>query len=82
MTGFLMTGFLMTRFIPCCGALLLAALACGTALAYLPPKGVAVELVEFKSGARTVQGAAFSPDPRQFGEPTTGVILVHGVESH
>ena len=72
----------MTRSIAICGALLLAMLTGGAALAYLPPKGVAVELVEFKSGARTVQGAAFSPDPSRFGRPTTGVVLVHGVESH
>ena len=72
----------MTRFIALFGTLVLAALGCGAALAYVPPKGVAVELVEFKSAGRTVQGAAFSPDPKVFRDPTVGVILVHGVESH
>ena len=61
---------------------LLYVLCCPPALAYLPPAGVGFELIEFKSGPRVVQGGMFSPDPKIFGKPTTGVILVHGVESH
>ena len=53
-----------------------------TAFAYVPPKGVQVELVEFASGGKMVQGALFTPDPKRFDRPTTGVVFVHGVESY
>jgi pimeloyl-ACP methyl ester carboxylesterase len=62
-------------------ALVLALLA-PAALAYLPPKGVQLELVEFQSGGRTLQGAMFTPDPKRFAQPRVGVVLVHGVESY
>src|SRR5262245_31492149 len=52
------------------------------AFAYLPAPGVQFELIEFQSGKETVQGGFFSPDPKKFARPTTGVILVHGVESY
>lgn len=52
------------------------------ALAYLPPKGVQFELVEFHSGGKVVQGGLFTPDPKAFGKATVGVVLVHGVESY
>lgn len=64
---------------------LLAAAAlfvCSAALAYLPPKGVRVELVEFKAEGKTLQGAFFAPDPARFPKPKMGVVLVHGVESY
>jgi len=50
--------------------------------AYLPPKGVQLELVEFQSEGATVQGGVFMPDPKVFGRPDTAVVLVHGVESY
>jgi pimeloyl-ACP methyl ester carboxylesterase len=50
-------------------------------MSYLPKKGVGVELVEFASSGRTVQGALFTPDPALFIASTTAVVLVHGVES-
>ena len=52
------------------------------AFAYLPPKDVRVELVEFKAEGRTLQGAFFAPDPARFPQPKMGVVLVHGVESY
>ncbi len=55
---------------------------CSIALAYVPPKGVQFELVEFQSGGRIVQGGIFSPDPKVFGKPSTAVVLVHGTESY
>jgi len=55
---------------------------CPLALAYLPPKGVQFELVEFLSEGRTVQGGLFSPDPSIFTKPAVGLVLVHGVESY
>ena len=57
---------------------LLFAFIASTALAYLPPKGVALELVEFQSEGKTVQGAMFLPK----GKSEIGVVLVHGVESY
>jgi pimeloyl-ACP methyl ester carboxylesterase len=57
-------------------------LFCPMALAYLPPKGVQFELVEFQSEGRVVQGGIFSPDPTVFAKPPTAVVLVHGVESY
>jgi len=53
-----------------------------SALAYLPPPGVGFELIEFQSGGHVVQGGVFTPDPKVFTKPTTGIILVHGVEAH
>jgi len=50
--------------------------------AYLPPKGVQFELVEFPGGGRTLQGGMFMPDPKRFAKPAVGVVLVHGVESY
>jgi pimeloyl-ACP methyl ester carboxylesterase len=50
--------------------------------AYLPPKGVAFELVEFPSEGRTLQGGFFAPDPKRHVKPDIGVVLVHGVESY
>jgi len=50
--------------------------------AYVPPKGVVVELVEIPNAGKVIQGAFFTPDPKAFKNPTTGVILVHGVESY
>src|SRR6266568_9188964 len=55
---------------------------CSIALAYVPPKGVQFELVEFQSGGRIVQGGIFSPDPKVFGKSTIAVVLVHGTESY
>ena len=57
-------------------------LLCSVALAYVPPKGVQVELVEFQSEGSVIQGGFFSPDPKKFAKPTRGVLLVHGVESY
>lgn len=51
-------------------------------MGYLPKKGVGVQLVEFRSGGREVQGAVFSPDAKLYRECTTAVVLVHGVESY
>ncbi len=51
-------------------------------MGFLPKKGIRFELVEFPSGGRDVQGGVFSPDPKTYEEPATGVILVHGVESY
>jgi pimeloyl-ACP methyl ester carboxylesterase len=48
----------------------------------LPKAGVEFELVEVPSGGRAAQDGVFSPDPKLFREPATGVILVHGVESY
>lgn len=73
MKGFVI--FLATLFLP-------SLLFCPIALAYLPPPGVGFELIEFQSSGHVVQGGVFTPDPKVFGKPTTGVILVHGVESH
>lgn len=50
--------------------------------AYVPPKGVGVELVEIPNAGKLMQGAFFTPDSKLFRNPTTGVILVHGVESY
>lgn len=50
--------------------------------AYLPPKGVGFELVEFPAGAKTLQGGMFQPDAQRFAKPSVGVVLVHGVESY
>jgi pimeloyl-ACP methyl ester carboxylesterase len=52
------------------------------AYGYLPPKRVNFELVEIQDEGRVIQGGFFSPDPKVFGKPATGVILVHGVESY
>src|SRR3954468_892514 len=52
------------------------------ALAYLPPKDVRVELVEFKAEGKTLQGAFFTPDAARFPKPKMAVVLVHGVESY
>jgi pimeloyl-ACP methyl ester carboxylesterase len=60
-------------------ALLAALLFASPALAYLPPKGVGVELVEFPGGGRSVQGALFAPQGKR---ASVGVVLVHGVESY
>src|SRR4051794_4317272 len=61
----------------------LAALLVSTAaLAYLPPKDVRVELVEFKAEGKTLQGAFFTPDAARFPKPKMAVVLVHGVESY
>src|SRR4051812_18684021 len=51
-------------------------------MGYLPKKGVGVELVEFPSARRSVQGCIFSPDPKLFGQPPTAVVMVHGVEAY
>ena len=51
-------------------------------MGYLPKEGVSFELIEFQSGARTVQGGLFGPDPKLFHKPDTAVVLVHGVESY
>src|SRR5439155_24783670 len=59
---------------------ILALLLAPAAFAYLPPKGVEFELVEFPEGGKTLQGGFFSPDSKRFARPTTGVVLVHGVE--
>jgi pimeloyl-ACP methyl ester carboxylesterase len=65
------------------GTLFLSSLIlCSLAHAYLPPKGVGVDLVEIENAGKVIQGAFFSPDPNVFGKATTGVILVHGVESY
>lgn len=50
--------------------------------AYLPPKGVEFELVEFPAGGKTLQGGMFQPDVQRFAKPNVGVVLVHGVESY
>lgn len=73
MKGFVI--FLATLFLP-------SLLFCPVALAYLPAPGVGFELIEFQSGGHVVQGGMFTPDPKVFSKPTTGVILVHGVESY
>jgi pimeloyl-ACP methyl ester carboxylesterase len=57
-------------------------LLCPMALAYLPPKGVQFELVEFQSEGSVAQGGIFSPDPKVFAQLTTAVVIVHGVESY
>ena len=57
---------------------LLAALWTSTAAAFLPPKTVGIELVEFQSEGKTVQGAMFLPKARS----ENAVVLVHGVESY
>jgi pimeloyl-ACP methyl ester carboxylesterase len=49
-----------------------------SAAAFLPPKTVGVELVEFQSEGKTVQGAMFLPKARS----ENAVVLVHGVESY
>ena len=51
-------------------------------MGYLPKKGVGVELVEFPSAGREVQGAIFNPDVKLYRDCTTAVVLVHGVESY
>jgi pimeloyl-ACP methyl ester carboxylesterase len=71
----------MKTLITFVASLLSSLLCCPMALAYLPPKGVQFELVEFQSEGRIVQGGIFSPDPQVFANPTTGIVLVHGVES-
>src|ERR1700676_1845462 len=55
---------------------------CPNARTYLPPPGVGFELIEFQSGGHVVQGGVFTPDPKVFGKPTTGIILVHGGEEN
>src|SRR5438067_13189844 len=64
----------------------LAALAAlfisAAAHAYLPPKGVEFELVEFPAQGKTLQGGLFAPDAKRFAKPRVGVVLVHGVESY
>jgi pimeloyl-ACP methyl ester carboxylesterase len=73
----------MKRFVIFLATVLLPSLlVCPIAVAYIPPPGVGFELIEFQSGGRIVQGGVFTPDPKAFGKPTTGVILVHGTESH
>jgi pimeloyl-ACP methyl ester carboxylesterase len=49
-----------------------------SAAAFLPPKTVGVELIEFQSEGRTVQGALFHSQAKS----ENGVVLVHGVESY
>ena len=71
----------MKALITILASLLSSLVCCPMALAYLPPKGVQFELVEFQSEGRIVQGGIFSPDPQAFANPTTGIVLVHGVES-
>src|SRR5256885_15574583 len=61
---------------------ILALLLAPAAFAYLPPKGVEFELVEFPAGGKTLQGGFFSPDSKRFAKPSTGVVLVHSVESY
>lgn len=63
-------------------AFLLGLFLVAAAHAYLPPKGVEFELVEFKDGAKTLQGGVFMPDAKRFAKPSVGVVLVHGVESY
>jgi len=72
----------MSRLIAVLVALPASLIFCSLALAYLPPKGVQFELVEFQSEGRTVQGGFFSPDPSIFTKPEIGLVLVHGVESY
>ncbi|HUQ76201.1 MAG TPA: alpha/beta fold hydrolase [Burkholderiales bacterium] len=60
------------------GAFLLGLLLASAALAYLPPKGIGFELVEFQSDGKTLQGGFFAPKQKS----DTGVVLVHGVESY
>ena len=62
--------------------LVLALLFATAAHAYLPPKGVEVELVEVPADGKTLQGAMFQPDAKRFAKPSVGVVLVHGVESY
>jgi pimeloyl-ACP methyl ester carboxylesterase len=62
--------------------LLIPIALCALVQAYVPPKGVVVELVEIPNAGRLIQGAFFTPDPNLFKTPATGVILVHGVESY
>jgi pimeloyl-ACP methyl ester carboxylesterase len=63
-------------------ALLAMLLVATAARAYLPPKGVAFELVEFPAQGKTLQGGMFAPDAKRFAKPSVGVVLVHGVESY
>ena len=63
-------------------ALALTLLLGTTAHAYLPPKGVGFELVEFSAEGKTLQGGLFMPDTKRFAKPAVGVVLVHGVESY
>jgi len=63
-------------------AFLLGLFLAPVALAYLPPKGVDFELVEFQSEGKTLQGGFFAPDPKRHAKSDTGVVLVHGVESY
>jgi pimeloyl-ACP methyl ester carboxylesterase len=63
-------------------ALFAGALIAFSALAYLPPKGVGFELVEFQHEGKTLQGGFFAPDPKRHAKSDTGVVLVHGVESY
>src|SRR5438477_3691267 len=62
-------------------AFLAGALLTSSALAYLPPKDVAFELVEFQHEGKTLQGGFCAPDPKR-PKSDTGVVLVHGVESY
>jgi len=59
-----------------------ALLVAAAAHAYLPPKGVEFELVEFPAEGKTLQGGLFVPDSKRFAKPGVGVVLVHGVESY
>jgi pimeloyl-ACP methyl ester carboxylesterase len=51
-------------------------------MGYLPKEGVSFELIEFASGGRIAQGGFFGPDQKVFKQPSTAVVLVHGVESY
>jgi pimeloyl-ACP methyl ester carboxylesterase len=57
---------------------LIAGLWTLSAAAFLPPKTVGVELIEFQSEGKTVQGALFHSQRKS----DNGVVLVHGVESY
>jgi pimeloyl-ACP methyl ester carboxylesterase len=69
---------MISRALGFCVALLLSS----AASAYLPPKDVRVELVEFKAEGKTLQGAVFTPDPARYAKPKMAVVIVHGVESY
>jgi len=51
-------------------------------MGYIPKKGIGIELIEFPSGGREVQGVLFTPNAKLYNKCTTAVVLVHGVESY
>src|SRR3954471_21816925 len=69
---------MISRALGFCVALLLSS----AASAYLPPKDVEFQLVEFPAEGKTLQGGMFAPDAKRFAKPRVGVVLVHGVESY